>query len=271
MEFKIEIADICALIKVDDADFAQCLIADHYSNFLSDKEPSLWVRMDVRPVEEASLLDGTLKIIETSVIGEVLYFRGFDGDVEGKINLISGEAEGVTVRVSYRFDAFLRILYSLWLVKSGGFLLHSAGSKDEKEAYVFFGVSGSGKTTVTKLSDDKVILSDELVAVRAVNGRYQAHGTPFMGEFARGGQNCSGDLKRIFLLKKDKKNFLLPIRGAQRLKELFHCVQFFGENTHLLGDLLAICNDISEKVDFYELHFLPDKSFWNCIRNHGGI
>ncbi|NCO67345.1 MAG: hypothetical protein COY75_09995 [Nitrospirae bacterium CG_4_10_14_0_8_um_filter_41_23] len=267
MEFKIEIAIVCALIRLDDDVFANQLIEEHYSNFLTDKDPSLRVDINIRPIETPSLLESTQVAIEHYVNGNILFFKGFRGDIEGRVNLSSGEAEGVTIRVPFRFDALLRILYSLWLVKSGGFLLHAAGVKDNDDAYVFSGVSGSGKTTVARLSEDnKVIQSDELIAIRSINGSYQVYGTPFMGEFARGGQNCTGDLRQIFLLKKDNRNFLAPLNQGQRLKELFQCILFFGENTNLLNTLFNLCTDIAEKIPFYQLHFLPDRSFWKCIK-----
>lgn len=267
MDFRIEIADVCALIRLNDDEFANQLIEERYNNFLSVKNPSLYVDINVRPIESPSLLEGSQVAIEHSVNGDSLYFNGFKGDIEGYIDLSSGKVVGTTIRVPFRFDALLRILYSLWLVKSGGFLLHAAGVKDNDDAYVFSGVSGSGKTTVARLSEDnKVIQNDELIAIKSFNGSYQVYGTPFMGEFARGGQNCTGDLRQIFLLKKDNRNFLAPLDQGQRLKELFQCILFFGENTNLLNTLFNLCTDIAEKIPFYQLHFLPDRSFWKCIK-----
>lgn len=194
MDFKIEIADVCALIRLNDDGFANQLIEERYRNFLSDKNPSLRVDINVRPMERLSLLESTQVAIEHYVNGNTIFFKGFRGDIEGRLNLSTGKAQGATIRVPYRFDALLRVIYSLWLVKFGGFLLHAAGMKDDKGAYIFFGVSGSGKTTVARLSEDKVILSDELIAIRSINGSYQAYGTPFMGEFTSGGVNIKANL-----------------------------------------------------------------------------
>jgi len=269
MDFKIEIADICALIKVNDDEFGNRVIDEHYSNFLSDKNPSLQVDMNIKPIESPSLLESSQASspIEHYVNGDRIYFRGFKGDIEGYIDLLSGKAKGTTIRIPYRFDAFLRVIYSLWLVKLGGFLLHATGVKDRDDTYVFFGVSGSGKTTVARLSEDRVILSDELIAIRSTNGSYQVYGTPFMGEFARGGVNIKADLRHLFLLKKDRENFLRPLDQGQRLKRLFQCILFFGENTNLLNTLFDLCTDMVEQVPFYQLHFLPDRSFWHCIKS----
>jgi hypothetical protein len=270
MDFRIEIADVCALITVDDSDFAHQVIEERYSNFLSDKNPSLRVNINVRPIESPSLLEGSQVAIEHYIKGDSLYFKGFKGDIEGCVNLSSCKVTGTTIRVPFRFDALLWVIYSLWLVKFGGLLLHAAGVKGHDGAYVFCGVSGSGKTTIARLSEDKVILSDELIAIRSINGSYQAYGTPFMGEFAGGGVNIKADLRHIFLLKKDHRNFLMLLDQRERLKELFQCIVFFGENTNLLNTLFYLCTDIVEKVPFYQLHFLPDRSFWACIKTMGG-
>ncbi|MDI6891162.1 MAG: hypothetical protein QMC83_09560 [Thermodesulfovibrionales bacterium] len=197
MEFRIGIADVCALIRLDDDEFANQLIEEHYNNFLSNKDPSL--------------LEGSQVAIEHYIKGDSLYFKGLKGDIEGCVNLSSCKVTGTTIRVPFRFDALLRVIYSLWLVKFGGLMVHAAGVKDHDGAYVFCGVSGSGKTTIARLSEDKVILGDELIAIRSFNGLYKAYGTPFMGEFVSGGVNIKTDLRHIFLLKKDQRNFLVSL------------------------------------------------------------
>lgn len=266
MEFRVEIADVCALIRLDDDIFANQLIEERYSNFLSDKNPSLYIDINVRPIESPSLLERSQVAIEHSVKGDSLYFKGFKGDIEGHVDLSSGKVTGTTIRVPYRFDALLRVIYSLWLVKFGGLMVHAAGVKGHDGAHVFCGVSGSGKTTIARLSEDKVILCDELIAIRSVNGSYYVYGTPFMSGFASGGVNIKADLRHIFLLEKDHRNFLMLLDQRRRLKELFQCIVFFGENTNLLNTLFNLCTDIVEEVPFYQLHFLPDRSFWECIK-----
>jgi len=67
-------------------------------------------------------------------------------------------------------NSFLRILYSLALVETRGLVVHAASLVRDGRAYLFSGRSGSGKTTVARLSTDATLLSDELSIVRMTKG-----------------------------------------------------------------------------------------------------
>lgn len=269
-ELKIEIAEICCLVRAKDGNFLDHLVRERYSGFLSDKDPALTVNIEIQEESAASLYDGRGPLIEHFAEGSSIVFRSFDDDIKGQLNVATGQASGTVCRALNRFDAFLRILYSFWLVRTGGFLLHAAGVSDGKGAYVFFGVSGSGKTSVARLSADRSILSDELVAIRKQNSSYQIHATPFWGEFAKGGENCSARLKKIFLLKKDNDNYVTELGRPEALAALLPCVLFFGENTGLADNLFDACCEMIESIPFFELHFLPDGSFWRCLTSTTG-
>ena len=76
---------------------------------------------------------------------------------------------------------FLRVTYALLLIRHGGFLFHSAGMIRNGCGYLFYGHSGSGKTTVSRLSQNHVtLLSDDLVAgpppAGAKSGSYSVDG-----------------------------------------------------------------------------------------------
>jgi hypothetical protein len=52
----------------------------------------------------------------------------------------------------YSIDSVLRIVHTLILAREGGFLLHSAGAIRNARAFLFSGVSGAGKTTISRLA-----------------------------------------------------------------------------------------------------------------------
>ncbi len=67
----------------------------------------------------------------------------------------------------YAIDGVLRILHSLILARSGGFLVHGASGVRNGRAFVFAGVSGTGKTTLARLAPpDVTLLTDEISYVR---------------------------------------------------------------------------------------------------------
>jgi hypothetical protein len=79
----------------------------------------------------------------------------------------------------YSIDGVLRILHSLLLARSGGFLVHGAGAVRNGRAFIFAGISGTGKTTIARLAPpDVTLLTDEISYVRSqeLEGRSQESG-----------------------------------------------------------------------------------------------
>ena len=81
----------------------------------------------------------------------------------------------------YSIDSVLRILHSLILAREGGFLVHAASAIRKGRAFLFAGVSGAGKTTISRLApQDVVVLTDEISYVRpreqGIGNREQATG-----------------------------------------------------------------------------------------------
>ena len=72
----------------------------------------------------------------------------------------------------YSIDAVLRIVHTLVLARQGGFLLHSASAIRNGKAFLFAGVSGAGKTTISRLAPaDATLLTDEISYVRKLELR----------------------------------------------------------------------------------------------------
>src|ERR1035438_8270934 len=90
----------------------------------------------------------------------------------------------------YSIDAAFRILHSLLLAQQGGLLIHAASAVRNGRAFLFAGVSGAGKTTISRLAPpDATLLTDEISYLRREGDGYTAYGTPFAGELAQPGEN----------------------------------------------------------------------------------
>ena len=62
----------------------------------------------------------------------------------------------------YSIDTVLRIVHTLVLARDGGFLMHAASAVRNGKAFAFAGVSGAGKTTISRLAPtDAKVLTDE--------------------------------------------------------------------------------------------------------------
>ena len=181
----------------------------------------------------------------------------------------------------YSLDSVLRILHSLILAERGGFLLHSASGICNGSAYLFSGVSGAGKTTMTRLAPpDVTLLSDEISYVRPCrleSGRtrrddaaYQAFGTPFAGELAKAGENTKANIGALFFLEQGPENRIDELPSAEAVRRLMRNILFFAEDPALVEKLLATACDFVAHVPVRRLTFYPDSRVWEEVRNFEG-
>ncbi len=168
----------------------------------------------------------------------------------------------------YAIDAVLRILHSLVLAESGeGFLLHSASAIRNGRAFLFSGVSGAGKTTISRLAPaDATLLSDEISYVRRLGERYYAFGTPFAGDLGVAGENVMAPLHTIYFLSKGDRNRISPVSPAAAVSTLLRNVLFFADDECLVGRVFQTACKFVSRVPVFELTFRPDVEVWNLIQ-----
>src|SRR5260370_33734199 len=139
----------------DDSSFLDTL-EDRYRGFLSfNGDGAANLLVNVGPRKDSPQKE--LRVARTSGLwsAERVDFR-LDWDFASKSGSIWQE------RNAYSLDAALRILHTLLLAEKGGFLLHAASGIRDGRAFLFFGPSGAGKTTVARAApSDTTLLTDE--------------------------------------------------------------------------------------------------------------
>ncbi|MGA9527591.1 MAG: hypothetical protein WBS24_05705 [Terriglobales bacterium] len=177
----------------------------------------------------------------------------------------------------YSLDSVLRIVHSLILAERGGFLLHAASAICDGRAYLFSGVSGAGKTTMTRLAPpDVMLLSDEISYIRPCNPRndnaaYQAFGTPFAGELAKAGENTKAGIGALFFLEHGPENRIDKMLPAEAVRRLMRNILFFANDPALVEKLLASACDFVAGTPIRRLTFYPDSKVWDEVRNFDGV
>jgi hypothetical protein len=167
----------------------------------------------------------------------------------------------------YSLDTVLRIVHTLVLAREGGFLLHAASAVRNARAFVFAGVSGAGKTTISRLAPaDADVLTDEISYVRRESGGYYAYGTPFAGELARVGANLRAPLDTIYLLQQGAQNRVSDMGKAEAARGILASVLFFAEDVELVQAVFLSALELVERVPVLRLTFLPDASIWELIQ-----
>jgi len=166
----------------------------------------------------------------------------------------------------YSIDAVLRIVHTLVLARQGGFLLHSASAIKNGKAFLFTGISGAGKTTISRLAPpDVTLLTDEISYVRKRNEGYVAFGTPFTGELAKLGENTSAPVEALYLLAKGPENRIDAVAAADAGRELLGNMLFFAEDRGLVHWAFKAACDFVDRVPVRRLTFVPDARVWEMI------
>lgn len=166
----------------------------------------------------------------------------------------------------YAIDSVLRIIHSLVLARRGGFLLHAASAIRNGRAFLFMGVSGAGKTTISRFAPaDANLLTDEISYVLAEQGSYLGCGTPFAGELARVGENLSAPMSTAFLLEKGPENRIEPISKALAIRALMRNILFFAHDSALVKRVFDSACKFANEVPVRRLIFAPDQRVWNII------
>ena len=145
--------------------------------------------------------------------------------------------------------------------------MHAASAIRGGKAFLFSGVSGAGKTTISRLAPpDVILLTDEISYVRREGERYVACGTPFAGELARLGENRSAPLSTLFFLEKGPENRIDPVPPAEALQKLMRNILFFADDPALVELVFQSAYEFASVVPIQRLTFVPDQRVWDLIQ-----
>lgn len=208
----------------------------------------------------------------TSLLDVPPVFRGetliFDAPgIKGEIDLNNARAQIDLPSIDYssQGEYFLRVVVATLAFKMGGLLFHAAGIKSRENVYLFFGHSGSGKSTVAKFSSHDVVLNDDLVVVMPWQTGWSVYSTPFWNPSQIVPTDASGSLKAMYRLIKDHRVFLEPMSNAQSIAELMANIPIIPGNPDWVGRAIERCQRIIRDVSIQKIHFRPDPTFWDLI------
>jgi hypothetical protein len=264
----VEIGGIpIALSTCDDGFLA--LLRQRYEGFLSSSPPEFELEFDLTSTGPVSDDDVRVRRDHNNDDGEWILERG---DFHARWDPRTGRGRVRQNANPYSLDSVLRILHSLILAERGGFLLHGASAICNGRAYLFSGVSGAGKTTMTRLAPpDITLLTDEISYLRPSRGGYSAFGTPFAGELARAGENCSAPVSALFFLEKGPENRVDELSSAEAVRRLMRNILFFAGDQRLVEKLFATACDFVGRVPIRRLTFYPDARVWDEVRSFQGV
>jgi hypothetical protein len=262
-EIAVEIGGMPILLRTRNESFRN-LLASRYAGFIgSAARPSFELDVDlVTPsVTEPDSPDDVRVDMHDGM------WRLRRGDFRAQWDPRAGRGHVRQSANPYSIDSVLRIVHSLILARQGGFLLHSASAIRNGRAFLFSGVSGAGKTTISRLAPpDVTLLTDEISYVRLEGDAYRACGTPFAGELARVGENCSAPLSTLFFLSKGPENKIETVGQSDAVRCLLRNILFFAEDAEMVKMIFRSACEFVERVPVQRLTFVPDQQVWEMIQ-----
>ena len=259
-EIAIDIGGMPILVRSQDAAFCD-LVAQRYAGFVSSSRPQF--QFEVQIVAPTAEMESDADVDVRMRDGS---WRLRRGDFQAEWDPRAGRG---TIRQSanpYSIDSVLRIVHTLLLAKSGGFLLHAASAIRNEQAFLFSGESGAGKTTISRLApEDAVLLTDEISYVRRDGQNYEACGTPFAGELAKSGENVAARIAALFFLEKGSENRVEPVESGEAVRRLMRNILFFAEDPELVKSVFRSACEFVERVPVCRLTFLPDERVWDLV------
>ncbi len=159
-----------------------------------------------------------------------------------------------------------RVAIAWMAVERGGFLIHGASIVRNGRAYIFFGRSASGKSTLASLSTEGQVISDDLSLVFPSAKGMLVAGTPFRGTWG-GGAPVKGTfpLAAMFLLAQDTRTWVEEPSKIQAAAEYVANLPFVNDALHAYPDLMERLERAAAGIPVKILHFRPDPTFWFAV------
>ncbi|HEU5182488.1 MAG TPA: hypothetical protein VFW45_17005 [Candidatus Polarisedimenticolia bacterium] len=167
------------------------------------------------------------------------------------------------------FENFLRVVAAHWFLRRGSLLIHASGVVRGGAAYLFFGPSGAGKTTVTLLSEGDLVLGDDLILLQPDGERFEACSVPFRGVYREPpATDRAFPLAAAYRLIQDRRDFVEEIPASRATAELMASLPFVMEGEGG-GRAVEIAARLARHAPVHRLHFRKSAEFWSVIRPEG--
>lgn len=186
--------------------------------------------------------------------------------LRGWIDLATGRGEGLCCTHDQgAAENFLRVAVARLLLPAGGFLLHACAVVAGDEAFVGFGPSGAGKTTLSGLAGHRPVLSDDLVVLRRNDdGRLCAVPTLFRDGGApprEGGY----PVRRLMRLRKGASVAIRSLDRLEAARELLAAMPFLTDDPESADGALALADAAAARPGAIELTFPIDPAVWATL------
>ncbi len=153
--------------------------------------------------------------------------------------------------------------FCFFLMRHHGFYLHASAVEYQGRAYLFSAPCGTGKSTHTRLweahFDGAQVFNDDKPALRRLDGRWYAYGTPWCGKDGIN-QNRKVPLAGICFLRRGEENAIRPLNGQEAVQQIMTQTFHRFKRRERLEDMLTMLDEIVREIPVYELTCRPDEA-----------
>ena len=155
------------------------------------------------------------------------------------------------------------VLFSHLLTVTGrGVLFHACGIAQDGRGTLFAGVSGAGKTTMSRLwlSEPNVtLLNDDRIIIRERDGAFWMYSTPWHGE-EKSVTNMAVPLDRVFIIGHGTENSARKLRTSSAVASMLARSFPTHWDSNGMSFALGFLEALSREVPCYKLEFVPNRS-----------
>lgn len=163
-------------------------------------------------------------------------------------------------------ENFCRVAIAWMALARGGFFIHGASIVRDGKAYIFFGKSAAGKSTLAAMNTQGTVISDDLTLVLPGPAGLMVAGTPFRGTYTGGGRVVGTyPLAGLFRLVQDESTWTERPKQVQAIAEVVANLPFANDAFHVRPDALVAIEKAVSRVPIHFLHFTRDPGFWGAV------
>ncbi len=240
-------------------------IKDILRGFLTTKKPDIVLRANLTDGLRYDDYKGPAPAVRTGLHTYEIKWYYFSGTFD----LSSGSASAKINSRPYVLTSFLRMIYAIKIINSGGLFVHAASFVRDDRAYLFPGKSGAGKSTLSRIAasaDPKIsVLSDEISYISIERGKVFAYSTPFWGNTKIRGEYKKAPLSNIYFIRQAKKNYKKSTTRDEAIQNMLENMLYASVDNDSFGKAFDSMKKIIGKTENAFLYFTKDSKFLEVI------
>jgi hypothetical protein len=170
------------------------------------------------------------------------------------------------------YDFLQVLLINYFSLEKSAVFVHSIGVKDlNGKGLLFAGKSGAGKSTTARLwhkHSGAMVLNDDRIIVRKLEGKFFIYGSPWHGEFGDylDSRIESAPLEKLFFIHHAPKNILTRLCAKEAFQQLYPVLFPVFWDKRSLENNISFCQELVDNVKCFKFGFKDNKDIIDFVR-----